>query len=170
MGEAKLEQYLDEHPQFEHATINTKEDLKEAKKLLVQSAGGDGSKSSASMDAQLLLAKLSFVCGKFQFTYYLILSKYVILLFSGDYPKALQYLTDVGLKHLTEKQLPSRSLRVVAESFAVHGLALERTPDSQTGTMKGPEKELTIIKSLETAGDIALLYFQEQDKLQGCIF
>jgi tetratricopeptide repeat protein 7 len=71
------------------------------------------------------------------------------------------------LEQLTEKQLPSRSLRVVAESFAVHGLALEKVPPALSSKYQTAEKEQRVLKSLETAGDITLLYFQEQDKFQG---
>ena len=71
------------------------------------------------------------------------------------------------MEQLTEKQLPSRSLRVVAESFAVHGLALEKVPPALSSKFQTAEKEQRVLKSLETAGDITLLYFQEQDKFQG---
>ena len=64
LGEAKLEQYLEEHPPNEQEAIKARAALDESKRLLLQSMGEDGSKSTASMDAQLLLAKLHFACGK----------------------------------------------------------------------------------------------------------
>ena len=79
----------------------------------------------------------------------------------GEYKEAVQYVTDAGLENLTEKPLPCRSLRVVAESFAVLGLALEKLQPQSTS------KDCRALKSLETASDITLLYFQEQDKFQG---
>jgi hypothetical protein len=63
LGEAKLEQYLDENPPLEQSAAKAKIGLAEARRLLLQSAGEEGSKTTASMDAQLLLAKLNFACG-----------------------------------------------------------------------------------------------------------
>jgi len=85
----------------------------------------------------------------------------------GEYNEALQFLSEAGLDQLTEKPLPVRSLKIIAESFAVQALALEKVP---IGTPYGKtleNKEQQLLKSMETAGDIALLYLQEQDKLQG---
>jgi hypothetical protein len=85
----------------------------------------------------------------------------------GEYNEALQFLSEAGLDQLTEKPLPVRSLKIIAESFAVQALALEKIPVG-TSFGKTPEsKEQQLLKSMETAGDIALLYLQEQDKLQG---
>lgn len=53
------------------------------------------------MDALLLLAKLEYAMG--------------------DYEGALNRLTAAGLDQLTEKALPTRSLRIVAESYAIKG-------------------------------------------------
>lgn len=39
----------------------------------------------------------------------------------GDYEGALGRLSDAGLDQLTEKSLPTRSLRIVAESYAIKG-------------------------------------------------
>lgn len=68
---------------------------------------------------------------------------------------------------LTEKPLPLRSLKIIAESFAVQALALEKLPTSSLSVKNPEEREQQLLKSMETAGDIALLYLQEQDKLQG---
>lgn len=57
-----------------------------------------------SLDALLLLSKLEYAVG--------------------DYEGALGHLTAAGLDQLTEKTLPTRSLRIVAESYAIKGEVL----------------------------------------------
>ncbi|KAI9556045.1 hypothetical protein GHT06_018612 [Daphnia sinensis] len=150
LGEAKLEQYLEEHTPYDaahqtHAELKT--GLQEAKQYLTLPAGIEGSRTTGSMDAQLLLAKLHFACG--------------------EYNEALQFLSEAGLDQLTEKPLPVRSLKIIAESFAVQALALEKIPPGSTSGKNNDSREQQILKSMEIAGDIALLYLQEQDKLQG---
>jgi hypothetical protein len=39
----------------------------------------------------------------------------------GMYEEALNYYNQAELQSLTEKELPSRSLRIVAESYAIKG-------------------------------------------------
>lgn len=70
---------------------------------------------------------------------------------------------------MTEKPLPLRSLKIIAESFAVQALALEKLPQSQMSNKTVEDRQQLLLKSMETAGDIALLYLQEQDKLQGIL-
>lgn len=86
---------------------------------------------------------------------------------TGEYSEALQYLSEAGLDQLTEKPLPIRSLKIIAESFAVQALALEKLPVGALSGKNLEDREQQLLKSMETAGDIALLYLQEQDKLQG---
>lgn len=57
-----------------------------------------------SLDALLLLSKLEYAMG--------------------DYEGALSRLAAAGLDQLTEKALPTRSLRIVAESYAIKGRIL----------------------------------------------
>ena len=85
--------------------------------------------------------------------------------FIGEYAEALQYLSEAGLDNLTGRKLPTRSLKIVAESFAVQALALEKSTLLSSESLNSKEQRL--LKSMETAGDIALLYFQELDKSQG---
>lgn len=54
-----------------------------------------------SLDALLLLSKLEYAMG--------------------DYVGALGRLSAAGLDQLTEKSLPTHSLRIVAESYAIKG-------------------------------------------------
>ena len=87
--------------------------------------------------------------------------------FKGEYSESLQYLLDAGLDQLTEKQLPTRSLKMIAESYAVQALALEKLLQAGSSNKQAEEIKQRLQKSMETAGDITLLYLQEQDKLQG---
>lgn len=175
LGEAKLEQFLEEHVPYEIASGNNlaKVGLNEAKQLLSLPAGVEGSRTTGSMDAQLLLGKLHFACGNITLP---LTSWNCILLqligiqncfHTGEYSDALQFLSEAGLDLLTEKPLPLRSLKIIAESFAVQALALEKLPNSSVSVKNPEEREQQLLKSMETAGDIALLYLQEQDKLQG---
>lgn len=54
----------------------------------------------------------------------------------------------------------------MAESFAVHALSIEKTLQSKT-TKPKQDSEQQLLKSMETASHITLLYLQELDKLQG---
>ena len=66
LGEAKLEQYLEEHMPYDvsnEVSVASKIGLNDAKHFLTLSAGIEGSRTTGSMDAQLLLAKLHFACG-----------------------------------------------------------------------------------------------------------
>ena len=65
LGEAKLEQYLEENAPYDIATgvSRAKVGLNEAKQYLTLPAGEDDSRIRRSMDAELLLAKLHFACG-----------------------------------------------------------------------------------------------------------
>lgn len=55
------------------------------------------------MDAFLLLGKLSYACG--------------------NYDEALENFKKADLVNLAEKALPCRSIRIVAESYAIKGLS-----------------------------------------------
>lgn len=90
-----------------------------------------------------------------------------LFFFKGEYSESLQYLLDAGLDQLTEKQLPTRSLKMIAESYAVQALALEKLLQAGSSNKQAEEIKQRLQKSMETAGDITLLYLQEQDKLQG---
>lgn len=66
LGEAKLEQYLEENMPYDvsnEVSAASKIGLNDAKQFLTLSAGIEGSRTTGSMDAQLLLAKLHFACG-----------------------------------------------------------------------------------------------------------
>lgn len=83
----------------------------------------------------------------------------------GMYSDALYHYEEADLQSLTEKQLPSRSLRIVAESFAIKGLCLEKLPPTSKSKYKVSEWHTQTIKCYEVASNITLVYLQEQDKV-----
>lgn len=83
----------------------------------------------------------------------------------GMYSESLFHYQEADLQSLTEKQLPSRSLRIVAESFAIKGLCLEKLPPTSKSKYKISEWHTQMIKCFEVAADITLVYLQEQDKI-----
>ncbi|XP_069174245.1 tetratricopeptide repeat protein 7B isoform X5 [Procambarus clarkii] len=155
IGEGKLESYLEENPPTESNISKAKNGLSEARRYLLMCIGDPSKKLEVSLDALLLLSKLEYAMG--------------------DYEGALGRLTAAGLDQLTEKALPTRSLRIVAESYAIKGLCSAPQPRNSLSSEKVPltnnskyqraEKAEKMIKCFELAGDLTLLYLQEQDKL-----
>ncbi|KAK8402737.1 hypothetical protein O3P69_000821 [Scylla paramamosain] len=155
IGEGKLESYLEEHPPTEANIPKAKTGLAEARKYLLMCIGEPAKKLEVSLDALLLLSKLEYAMG--------------------DYEGALGRLSAAGLDQLTEKSLPTRSLRIVAESYAIKGLCSalhprnslcsERVPLPNNSKYQRAEKNEKMIRCFELAGDLTLLYLQEQDKL-----
>ncbi|XP_037776218.1 tetratricopeptide repeat protein 7B-like isoform X3 [Penaeus monodon] len=157
IGEGKLESYLEENPPTEANVHRAKTGLSDARRYLLMCIGEPAKKGEleVSLDALLLLAKLEYAMG--------------------DYEGALNRLTAAGLDQLTEKALPTRSLRIVAESYAIKGLCSAPQPRKSLGLEKAPlpnnskfqraEKVEKMIRCFELAGDLTLLYLQEQDKL-----
>lgn len=155
IGEGKLESYLEENPPTEANVHRAKTGLSDARRYLLMCIGEPAKKLEVSLDALLLLAKLEYAMG--------------------DYEGALNRLTAAGLDQLTEKALPTRSLRIVAESYAIKGLCSAPQPRKSLGLEKAPlpnnskfqraEKVEKMIRCFELAGDLTLLYLQEQDKL-----
>ncbi|KAK4294849.1 hypothetical protein Pmani_032558 [Petrolisthes manimaculis] len=145
IGEGKLESYLEENPPTESNVQRARTGLADARKYLMMCIGEPAKKLEVSLDALLLLSKLEYAVG--------------------DYEGALAHLTAAGLDQLTEKTLPTRSLRIVAESYAIKGLCSERVPLPNNSKYQRAEKSEKMIRCFELAGDLTLLYLQEQDKL-----
>lgn len=145
IGEGKLENYLEEYPPVEANIHRAKLGLIESKKYLQLAANELGRKAGVALDAHLLLGKLHYACGQ--------------------YSESLKSYNLAELQGLTEKRLPVRSLRIVAESFSIKGLCLEQeTPASSK--FKQAERETEMIRCFEIASDLSLLYMQELDKQQ----
>lgn len=82
----------------------------------------------------------------------------------GLYEDALHHYDQAELQTLTEKHLPSRSLRIVAESYAIKGLCLKKKLPTLKSKYKVAELLEQIVKCFETASDLTLVYLQEVDK------
>ncbi|XP_071440468.1 tetratricopeptide repeat protein 7B [Hetaerina americana] len=145
IGEGKLESFLEEHPPIEANISKARTGLNDAKRYLMLVVTEDV-KREMVLDAHLLLGKLHYAMGW--------------------YEKSLGHYQQADLHTLPEQQLPSRSLRIVAESFAIKGLCLEKVPPSSTSKYRQAEWEEQMVRCFELAGDLTLLYLQEQDKLQ----
>lgn len=146
LGEGKLEMFLEEWPPLESNVNKARSGLGESKRCLLNAASEQGKKAGVALDSHLLLGKLHYAMG--------------------FYEESLNHYNEADLQSLTEKPLPSRSLRIVAESYAIKGLCLEKVPPSSTSKYKQVEWEEQMVRCFELAGDLTLLYLQEQDKLQ----
>ncbi|XP_046670880.1 LOW QUALITY PROTEIN: tetratricopeptide repeat protein 7B-like [Homalodisca vitripennis] len=146
LGEGKLEMFLEEWPPVDSNFSKARSGLGEAKRCLLNAASEQGKKAGVALDAHLLLGKLHYAMGFFE--------------------ESLNHYNEADLQSLTEKALPSRSLRIVAESYAIKGLCLEKVPPSSTSKYKQVEWEEQMGRCYELAGDLTLLYLQEQDKMQ----
>lgn len=113
-GEAKLEIFLEEvTKKYPFASINKdlaesdKAGLEEAKEYLRKCLECN-STTPLSMDANLLLAKAYYI--------------------SGDYATSLSYIQHSGIEPIAkvDKTLPLRVIKLIAESFAIRGMALEK--------------------------------------------
>ncbi|KAL4709534.1 hypothetical protein ACJJTC_007265 [Scirpophaga incertulas] len=141
IGEGKLEAYLDEWPPLKENFERAQRELTEARGYLSLSTEARGSRARVSLDAHLLLGKLQFACGA--------------------YDDALSQYAKAELDALTEKELPLRSLRIVAESYAIKGLCLEqRALPAATSKFKQAERDAEMVRCFELASDLTLLYLQ----------
>ncbi|KAH8365153.1 hypothetical protein KR084_004144 [Drosophila pseudotakahashii] len=149
VGEARLENYLEENA-LAAADSNfgrAKSGLVEARRFLNLALGESGHKAGIALDAYLLLAKLCFACG--------------------EYEQSLDNFVKAELNTLAEKELTLRSLKILAESYAIKGLCLEQQTSKPTSKFKKAEKETEMISCFERATDLGLLYLQEYDIVSG---
>lgn len=145
VGEAKLESYLDENPPIESNFLKAKNGLQEARRFLNLITGENGQKAGIALDAYLLLAKLCYACG--------------------EYEKSLENFVKAELNTLAEKELTlyvftnnfflliflhlcfffRRSLKILAESYAIKGLCLENQTAKPSSKFKKVEKETEMV-------------------------
>ena len=126
IGEGKLESYLEENPPVETNFGKAKIGLSDAKRLLISVCGEDGRKAGLALDSHLLLAKLYYACGEFE--------------------QSLEHfkLSDIdSLKQ--EIVLSSRTLRILAESYAAKGLCIEAKNPKGTSKFKTAEMETEMV-------------------------
>ena len=73
----------------------------------------------------------------------------------------LRFYDRAQLDSLEEKQLPARSLKIMAEAFAIKALCYEKvTANRGTSKAKVAEREANIVRCYEVAGDLTLLFLQ----------
>ncbi|KAM8713810.1 hypothetical protein ACLKA7_014040 [Drosophila subpalustris] len=144
MGEARLESYLEEHAVAPETNFGrAKSGLVDARRYLNLALGESGQKAGIALDAYLLLAKLCYACG--------------------EYEQSLENFVKAELNTLAEKELTLRSLKILAESYAIKGLCLEQQSTKPTSKFKRAEKDTEMICCFERASDLGLLYLQEYD-------
>ncbi|XP_052502170.1 tetratricopeptide repeat protein 7B isoform X2 [Budorcas taxicolor] len=146
LGEAKLEQYLKEHPLRQGASPRgPRPQLTEVRKHLTAALDRGNLKSEFLQESSLVLAKLHYV--------------------EGDYDGALGLYARAGLEDWPLAGAPPYRLRMAAEAYATQGLCLEKLPvSSSTGSLR-VDREQDVITCYEKAGDIALLYLQEVERV-----
>ncbi|XP_068146851.1 tetratricopeptide repeat protein 7B isoform X1 [Drosophila tropicalis] len=148
VGEARLENYLEENALPSESNFGrAKSGLAEARRFLNLALGESGQKAGIALDAYLLLAKLCFACG--------------------EYETSLDNFVKAELNTLAEKELTLRSLKILAESYAIKGLCLEQQSLKPTSKFKKAEKDTEMISCFERASDLGLLYLQEYDIVSG---
>ncbi|KAM9713706.1 tetratricopeptide repeat protein 7B isoform 1-T1 [Dama dama] len=146
LGEAKLEQYLKEHPLRQGASPRgPRPQLTEVRKHLTAALDRGNLKSEFLQESSLVLAKLHYV--------------------EGDYEGALSLYARVGLEDWPLTGVPPYRLRMAADAYATQGLCLEKLPISSSTSSLRVDREQDIITCYEKAGDIALLYLQEIERV-----
>uniref|UniRef100_A0A8C5UQS7 Tetratricopeptide repeat protein 7B n=1 Tax=Microcebus murinus TaxID=30608 RepID=A0A8C5UQS7_MICMU len=146
LGESKLEQYLKEHPLKQGVSPRgPRPQLTEVRKHLTAALDRGNLKSEFLQESNLIMAKLNYV--------------------EGDYKEALNIYARVGLDDLPLTSSPPYRLRVIAEAYATKGLCLEKLPISSSTSNLHVDWEQDVITCYEKAGDIALLYLQEIERV-----
>ncbi|XP_046503582.1 tetratricopeptide repeat protein 7B isoform X6 [Equus quagga] len=146
LGESKLEQYLKEHPLRQGASPRgPRPQLTEVRKHLTAALDRGNLKSEFLQESNLIMAKLNYV--------------------EGDYKEALNIYARVGLDDLPLTAVPPYRLRMIAEAYATKGLCLEKLPISSSTSNLHVDREQDVITCYEKAGDIALLYLQEIERV-----
>ncbi|XP_061037149.1 tetratricopeptide repeat protein 7B isoform X2 [Eubalaena glacialis] len=83
----------------------------------------------------------------------------------GDYEAALNIYARVGLEDWPLTGVPPYRLRMAADAYATKGLCLEKLPISSSTSNLHVDREQDVITCYEKAGDIALLYLQEIERV-----
>jgi tetratricopeptide (TPR) repeat protein len=139
-GEAKLELYLENCSKDIDKNGSDGNLLEEALNHL-KTCLENSSSSPLAMDANLLLAKCYYI--------------------RGDYEKALKHIELSGIDTISsvEKALPLRVIKLVAESFAVKGMALEHKNNDTNYESR--------ISCLAKATELGIKYLQNIEKQKG---
>lgn len=128
VGEGKLESYLEENPPIESNFTKAKVGLQDSRHYLNLVVGENGRQAGIALDAHLLLAKLLYACG--------------------EYEESLENFVKAELNSLSEKELTLRSLKILAESYAIKGLCLENQELSGSSKFKKASLESELVSQV----------------------
>ncbi|KAM4662604.1 tetratricopeptide repeat protein 7B isoform 2-T2 [Discoglossus pictus] len=147
LGEAKLEQYIKDNPFKQGASPRgPRPKLTDVRKHLTAALDRGNLKPDFMQEARLIMAKLTYV--------------------EGDYKEALAIYARVVLDDLQLVACPPYKLRMIAEAYSTKGLCLEKMTSSSSTNSLHVDRDQEIITCYEKAGDIALLYLQEMERVQ----
>ena len=147
IGEAKLEDFLEEYPPKEKNCARAKEGLADARECLMRTVGDDAKKLGVHLDSYILLGKLNYAMG--------------------SYGEALRFYERAQLDSLEEKQLPARSLKIMAEAFAIKAQCYEKVAaggGNRSSKAKAAEREAAVVRCYEISGDLTMLFLQTADR------
>nr|XP_006122413.1 tetratricopeptide repeat protein 7B isoform X1 [Pelodiscus sinensis] len=146
LGESKLEQFLKENPLKQGSSPRgPRPKLTEVRKHLTAALDRGNLKPEFLQEANLIMARLNYV--------------------EGDYKEALNTYARVEVDDLQLVAVPPYRLRMIAEAHSTKGLCLEKLPISSSTSNLHTDREQEIITCYEKAGDIALLYLQEIERI-----
>ncbi|XP_041903319.1 tetratricopeptide repeat protein 7B isoform X3 [Corvus kubaryi] len=146
LGESKLEQFLKENTlKHNNSPRGPQPKLTEVRKHLTAALDRGNLKPEFLQEANLIMAKLNYV--------------------EGDYKEALNTYARVGVDDLQLTAVPPYRLRMIAEAYSTKGLCLEKLPISSSASNLHVDREQEIVTCYEKAGDIALLYLQEIERV-----
>ncbi|XP_074852737.1 tetratricopeptide repeat protein 7B isoform X3 [Carettochelys insculpta] len=146
LGESKLEQFLKENPLKQGTSPRGPQPkLTEVRKHLTAALDRGNLKPEFLQEANLIMAKLNYV--------------------EGDYKEALNTYARVEVDDLQLVAVAPYRLRMIAEAYSTKGLCLEKLPISSSTSNLHADREQDIITCYEKAGDIALLYLQEIERV-----
>ncbi|XP_050831301.1 tetratricopeptide repeat protein 7B isoform X3 [Serinus canaria] len=146
LGESKLEQFLKENTlKHSNSPRGPQPKLTEVRKHLTAALDRGNLKPEFLKEANLIMAKLNYV--------------------EGDYKEALNTYARVGVDDLQLTAVPPYRLRMIAEAYSTKGLCLEKLPISSSASNLHVDREQEIVTCYEKAGDIALLYLQEIERV-----
>ncbi|NWX60712.1 TTC7B protein, partial [Promerops cafer] len=146
LGESKLEQFLKENTlKHSNSPRGPQPKLTEVRKHLTAALDRGNLKPEFLQEANLIMAKLNYV--------------------EGDYKEALNTYARVGVDDLQLTAVPPYRLRMIAEAYSTKGLCLEKLPISSSASNLHVDREQEIVTCYEKAGDIALLYLQEIERV-----
>ncbi|XP_059675218.1 tetratricopeptide repeat protein 7B isoform X3 [Gavia stellata] len=146
LGESKLEQFLKENALKQSSSpLGPRPKLTEVRKHLTAALDRGNLKPEFLQEANLIMAKLNYV--------------------EGDYKEALNTYARVGIDDLQLAAVPPYRLRMIAEAYSTKGLCLEKLPISSSASNLHVDREQEIVTCYEKAGDIALLYLQEIERV-----